>query len=136
MSFVDKILPPFRDEEAEILRLIGEYFAAKGETIFKGDQTPNDDKIEDVLPFVRVGRVGGAPNRNAEHTDRPVVDIDVLAATRAEAKRIANEIEQLLMSTPHPIDTCFVLMGPQRVPWVEGSTIRRMYASYHLALRR
>lgn len=136
MSLVDKILPPFRDEEAEVLRIIGEHFAGKGETIHKGDQTPNDDALEDVLPFVRVGRVGGAPNRGSSHTDRPVVDIDVLAATRAEAKRIANEIEQLLMSKPHPIDSCFVLMGPQRVPWVEGSTIRRMYASYHLALRR
>lgn len=136
MSLVDKILPVYRDEEAEVLDLIERHYATLEQTIHTGDQTPNDDALESVLPFIRVGRVGGAPRRGSEHTDRPVVDVDVFSMTRAEAKRIALEIQQLLMSAPRPIDACNVLMGPQRVPWVEGSPIRRMYASYHLALRR
>jgi len=132
---VEGILPPFRDEEAVAMDAIERYFQLLGETVHLGDQTP-DEGLESRLPFIRVGRTGGAPIRGGEHTDRPVVDVDVLAGSRAEAKRIANLIEQLLMSTPHPIDHCNVLMGPQRIPWVEGSPIRRMYASYHLSLRR
>ncbi len=133
----DKILPVFRDEEAAVLDQIEAYYKTeKPRTIHTGDQTPGDDDLEDVLPFVRVGRTGGAPIRGSEHTDRPVIDVDVFAKTRAEAKMIAREIEQLLMASRHPIDDCNVLMSPQRVPWVEGVPIRRFYASYQLSLRR
>ena len=124
----------FRDEEAVILNLIRDYFTSVGETVYTGDETP--DNLSERLPFVRAGRVGGAPRAGEEHTDRPVVDIDVYAATRADAKRIATTIEQFLLSAPHPIDHCNVLMSPQRVQWVQGQPIRRFYASYHFGLRR
>lgn len=118
--------------------MIEAYFASRDDdfTIHLGDQTPIDLEIDDVLPFVRVGRVGGATARGAEHTDRPVVDIDVLARTRAQAKMVAQLIEQLMLSARHPIDSCNVLMAPQRVTWVEGQPYRRFYASYQLGLRR
>lgn len=132
----DRILPVFPDEEAIVLDQIEAYFASRGRLIHTGDQTPGDDDLADVLPFVRVGRTGGAPIRGSEHTDRPVIDIDVLAKTRAEAKAIAKEIEQLLMARQGKIDDCNVLMSAQRVPWVEGQPIRRFYASYQLSLRR
>jgi hypothetical protein len=134
----DGILPIFRDEELEVINILKAYFAGKTvpETLHYGTETPSDEALEGVLPFVRIGRVGGAPARGAEHTDRPVIDVDVLAATRAAAKRISNEIEQLLISKPHPIDNCNVLIGPQKIPWVEGIPIRRYFASYHLDLRR
>ncbi len=133
---VEGILPPFRDEEAEVLTIIETYFAGLQRTVYTGDQTPEDTPLDEVLPFIRVGRVGGAPIRGSEHTDRPVIDIDVLASTRREAKEIGKLIEQLLLSAPHPIDDCNVLMSSQRVPWVEGSPVRRMYASYQLSFRR
>jgi hypothetical protein len=133
----DKILPPYRDVEAEVLDLIEAYFAGRGETVYTGDQTPADARLDKSLPFIRVGRTGGAPIRGDEHTDRAVVDIDVLAGRRSDALRISKLIEQLLMSRPKPIDDCNVLMSAQRVPWVEGvSTIVRMYASYQLSFRR
>lgn len=133
----DKILPVFRDEEAVVLDQIEAYYRDENpRTVYTGDQTPNDDDLVDVLPFIRVGRVGGAARRGDEHTDRPVIDIDVMASTRAEAKAIAKEIEQLILARRHPIDTANVLMAAQRVPWVEGMPIRRFYASYQLALRR
>ena len=135
MLLPDRILPVYRDEELVVLEQIQAYFFSKGRTVYTGDQVP-DDNLESQLPFIRVGRTGGAPIQGAEHTDRPVVDVDVLAETRAEAKQIAKEIEQLLLSRPHPIDKANVLMSPQRVPWVEGIPIRRFYASYHLSLRR
>lgn len=132
-----EIQKPFRDEEAIVLDAIRSYFGAAGpehRTVYTGDETPTS--FEGRLPFIRAGRVGGAPRAGEEHTDRPVIDVDVYATTRSEAKTIANLITQLLLSRPHPIDHCAVLMAPQRVTWVEGQTIRRFYASYHLGLRR
>lgn len=130
----DGILPPFRDEEAEVLDIIEAYFKARGRTVYTGTETPEGDELQRSLPFVRAGRVGGAPDHPSY--DQPVVDIDVLARTRREAKQVAKEVEQLMISRPHPIDTCNVLMSPQKVEWQEGSPIRRFYASYHLSLRR
>lgn len=135
MLLPDKILPVYRDSEAIILDQIDEYYEWEPGT-HSGDQTPGDEALEDVLPFVRVGRVGGAPVRGSEHTDRPVIDIDVFARTRSEAYRIAREIEQLLMARKAPLDDVNVLMSPQRVPWVEGVPITRFYASYQASLRR
>lgn len=131
-----KILGPYRDEEVVVLDLIEAYFGVgqpNERVIYTGDEKSTDNS---ELPFVRVGRVGGAPRPGAEHTDRPVIDVDVYASTRAEAKEIAKLIEQLLLSRPHPIDYCNVLMSPQRVQWVAGIPVRRFYASYHLGLRR
>ena len=135
MLLPDKILPVFRDEEAIVLDQIDAYFGWEP-GVHSGDQTPGDEALENALPFVRVGRVGGAPIRGSEHTDRPVIDIDVFASTRGEAKRIAKEIEQLLMARRKPLDDVNVLMSPQRVPWVEGVPIVRFYASYQASLRR
>ena len=135
MSLYDGILPVYRDEEMEIINLIKAYYAAKSKTIYIGIETPDED-LSTKLPFIRIGRVGGAPARGEEHTDRPVIDVDVFAATRSEAKTISNEILQLLLSAPHPLDYCYVLIGPQKLPWVEGIPIRRMFASYHAGLRR
>lgn len=131
----EKMLPVYRDEEAVILDQIDELFGwEQGE--HSGDQTPADEDLEAALPFVRAGRTGGAPIRGSEHTDRPVVDVDCFAATRAEAKNMAKRIEQMLMASRHPLDDVNVLMSPQRVPWVEGVPIVRFYASYQASLRR
>jgi len=135
--FSDKMLPAFRDVEAVVLDLLEAWFNSNGyRTVYMDTETYSGDRFEESLPFVRVGRTGGAPRRGDEHTDAPVVDIDVLATTRREAKDIADTIQQLLVATPFPIDACNVLMSPQKVEWQEGSPIRRFYASYHLALRR
>jgi hypothetical protein len=127
---------PFRDETQAVLNIIKAYFAAAGpqqRTIYTGDRTPTT--FEGKLPFIRADRVGGATRDRV--SDRPVVDVDVYASTRSDAKAIAQLVEQLLMSAPHPIDNCAVLMAPQRVEWAEGTgDIRRFYASYHLSLRR
>jgi hypothetical protein len=129
------ILPVFRDEEMVVINLVKAYYLSKGKTVYTGIETP-DTGLETKLPFIRIGRVGGAPARGAEHTDRPVVDVDVFSSKRSEAKLMSNEILQLLISAPHPIDNCNVLIGPQKLPWVEGIPIVRLFASYHLDLRR
>lgn len=131
----DKVLPVYRDVEAVVLDQIDELFDWEAGD-HSGDQTPADEDLEAALPFVRAGRTGGAPVRGDEHTDRPVIDIDCFATTRAEAIGMAKRIEQMLLSRRKPIDDCNVLMSPQRVPWVEGVPIVRFYSSYQLSLRR
>jgi len=133
--YPDKILPPFRDVEAIVLDQIDALFEWTAGT-HSGDQTPGDDDLDHILPFVRVGRTGGAPIRGSEHTDRAVLDVDVFASTRAEAFQIAKRVEQLLMARRAPLDDVNVLMSPQRVPWVEGVPIVRLYASYQVSTRR
>ena len=134
----DGMLPAFRDAEDVVLDLLEGFFNPAGydRVVWMDTETFDGDRFEHSLPFIRVGRTGGAPRRGDEHTDAPVIDIDVLATTRREAKQIADTIQQLLVSTPYPIDVCNVLMSPQKVGWQEGSPLRRFYASYHLALRR
>lgn len=122
----------FRDETAAVLNIIETHFAAQGRTIYTGDETP-DAGFEGKLPFVRADSVGGNDN---QVSDFPVLDVDVYATTRRDSKEIAEEIRQLLLSRPHPLDSVRTLMRPQRVKWVEDSDIRRFYASYHLSLRR
>lgn len=135
MPLFEGILPEYRDEEAVVLDQIDALFDWQP-GVHSGDQTPADEDLEDALPFVRAGRAGGAPIRGEEHTDRPVVDIDCFAKTRAEARGMARRIEQMLLAAQHPIDNVNILMGPQRVPWVDGIPIVRFYASYQLSLRR
>lgn len=135
MLLPDKILPVYRDAEAVALDQIEAHFEWQP-GVHTGDQTPADEALEAALPFVRVGRTGGAPIRGSEHTDRPVIDIDVFASTRSESFRIAKEIEQLMLARRHPFDDVNVLMSPQRIPWVDGVPIVRFYASYQASLRR
>jgi hypothetical protein len=132
----DGILPIFRDEEDEVLDLLEAHF--DGRDLVFGTETP--DNLPEVLAgadaFVRIGRVGGATQDNV--SDRPVVDVDVLGITRRKAKDTAKEIEQFLVSKPHPIDSCNVLIAPQKVEWAEQTerNVKRYFASYHLNLRR
>lgn len=136
MLIPDRILPIFRDAEAVVLDLIEAYFATSEYRVKVGDQTPADEDLQDAMPFVRVGRVGGAPIRGSEHTDRPVIDVDVFASTRRDARRLAALIEQLMLSAPHPLDEVNVLMSPQRLSWVDGIPVVRFYGSYQCSLRR
>lgn len=134
----DGILPIFRDEEDELLPLIRDYFATLDLTIALGTETPDDlpAALAGVDVFVRIGRVGGATQDNI--SDRPVVDVDTLGLVRRKTKDAARLIEQFLISKPHPIDSCNVLIGPQKVEWAEATepNVKRYYASYHLNLRR
>lgn len=132
------MLPAYKDAEVVVMDILEAWFNPPGypKVVTIDGETYSGDRFHANLPFIRVGRTGGAPRRGDEHTDAPVIDIDVLATTRAEAKDIADTVLALLESEPHPIDLCNVLMAPQKVEWQEGSPIRRFYASYHLALRR
>lgn len=136
----DGILPIFRDEEDEVLLLLQTYFADPDIdlTIALGTETPDDlpAVLAGVDAFVRIGRVGGATQDSV--SDRPVIDVDVLGVVRRKTKDTAKMVEQFLASKPHPIDSCNVLIAPQKVEWAEQTerNVKRYFASYHLNLRR
>lgn len=99
-----------------------------------GIETPAD--LEQVLPFIRVRRNGGARDR---FSDRATVDVDVFAATYREAELLAERVAQLLCGPPPPVavfDAVEVANPPQELPWNELRTTRRFGAAYWVITRR
>lgn len=111
-------------------------------------RTPKD--LQARLPFVRVTKPSGSDDRI---TDRATIDVDVYAATRAEAMRIANVIREHLTSQPHRvvipegvmvIDRARTVVAPFDPPppsptsdgTVMDPNIRRVAASYSISARR
>ncbi len=97
-------------------------------------QTPPD--LTDVLPFVRVLRIGGPSDRLH---DFPTIDVDVFAATYTAAELLAEQIRQWLVGPPPPVrelDRVDVDVAPRELPWGDGSTVRRFGATYRAVTRR
>lgn len=107
-----------------------EVLAGAGHT---GVQTPVD--LVAVLPFVRVLRVGGGSGRI---NDYPTIEVDVFAATYAEAERLAELVRQRLVGPPPAqplLDRADCETGPHELPWGDGE-IRRFGATYTVVARR
>lgn len=96
-------------------------------------ETPTN--LADVLPFVRVLRVGGFSDRI---NDRATVDIDVFAATYGAAELLAERVRQHLVGPPPPVtlfDRIDCEIAPRELPWGDG-TVRRWNATYLVTSRR
>lgn len=96
-------------------------------------QTPGN--LADVLPFVRVLRVGGNSDRI---NDFATVDIDVFAGTYTAGELLAEQIRQWLVGPPPPVpalDRVDVEVAPRELPWGDG-TVRRWNATYRTVARR
>jgi hypothetical protein len=101
-----------------------------------GTRTPVDVATE--LPFIQGRRTGGGDDRV---TDTPRMVVTVYAATIAQAKQIAGEIQQRLIMAPVVtaagiIDRGRTDAGPAEVPTGDPDVIRAIAASYRLSLRR
>lgn len=105
-----------------------------------GSEFP-DEVTDDLLPFVRVERIGGPRTRLNDH---PLVDIDVLARTRDDARSLAERISTLLFSYPGMVvvgsrgvkfDSVDNPRTPARVPF-DDDTVRRYGATYQISVRR
>ncbi len=99
-----------------------------------GVETPVN--LEDVLPFVRVLRVGGNRER---FNDLAVVDVDAFAATYSAAQTLAEDIAEFLMGPPPGVpelDLVVCEVGPRELPWADDNTVRRWGATYRLISRR
>lgn len=91
--------------------------------------------LAELLPFVRVVRVGGGRDRI---NDQPTVDIDVFAATYTAAEELADQIDTWLVGpppTPRVFDRVEVEVAPRELPWGDG-TVRRFNATYRIFSRR
>lgn len=123
------ILLPWPDVEAALVSLLADLAAV-------GTVAPAD--LATKVPFARVECFGGSDNRI---TDTSRVDVDVFAATRAEAASLAETIRQRLLDTPHVVagigtlDWVDTLTRPNSAPWNDPQ-VRRVTAAYTITCRR
>lgn len=102
-----------------------------------GTATPAD--LQAMLPYIRVQRIGGDDDG---FTDSALVAIDAFAATRDDARALAEAIRQRFI-TPGPkvvvggsIDGAVTATAPNEIPWSDDQEIRRFTASYRITARR
>lgn len=129
------ILPPFPDVEDQLM---------KGLRIFLGNDVVVRNTADDLTAtiaagkrLVRVTRMGG---QRSSFEDRPLLEIDSFAGSRALGYALSEQIDQFMLATPIRlgaaiIDTVSVSVAPRRVPW-DNDNIRRHSASYRATLRR
>lgn len=89
-----------------------------------------------VLPVVQVQRVGG--DDDTFRLDRALVDVDVYAATRADASTLARQVRDDLVMNLRGTSTAAAAFGlvatvaaPQWRPY-ENINLRRLGATYEL----
>lgn len=119
---------------ADIEAVLAPWAEATFPNVFGCAETPPD--LENRLPVVRVGRVGGADERFSQH---PRVTVDVFTATADEARTLANSVRDALVFLSGPVNGAVVRgvrcdSGPMRTPW-ENPDIYRRSATYTVSLR-
>ena len=115
-----------------IERLIASMFAA--ELGGAGSETPDD--LEQVLPFLRVIRVGGT---RTHLFDYPIVDLDYFDADEVTGAPAASQIGNRLLSKPPPhpsIDYASCDPAFRELPWGENEDVRRWNATFFFETRR
>ena len=98
-----------------------------------GPETP--DNLQEVLPFVRVQRIGGNRDRL---NDFPTVAVDVFADSYSVAEALAEDVDQWLTGPPPPLtelDRAIHDVAPRRLPWGD-ERIFRFQAQYTIVARR
>ena len=88
--------------------------------------------------FIRIRRVGGEDDLR---TDRPRVDIEIAAASRALAWRVARTVQQRMISGPARVPGIGVMDRARteiglRAVLHENPNIRCVLATYRASLRR
>lgn len=101
------------------------------------DELPYDMVFE--LPAIVVSRFSGADEQWV--LDKPRVDVDVYAGTRAVAKQVSEQIRGALRfqlrnaEVPGGLITqVFTVAGPAQRPW-DSKDLRRFGASYQVILK-
>jgi hypothetical protein len=141
-----RILKPYPDVAEAVMLLVEGWFP--DEFAPRGDAAddyrtgrvypPNlQDLIANGEVFCRVTDIGG---NDDGLTDRPLVDIDVLAPTFARARDLSKEIQARMLGYPWRagstvIDKVRTAMRPHDVPWDDDNTFR-FYSSYTVSARR
>lgn len=94
------------------------------------------------LPFIRVEKT--QLGRRERLNDYPVLDVEVLAGTRSEAKSLIERIDTLFLDYPHSVvissgvavlDMVTVPVVPASRPW-DSPSVRRFAGTYQFSVRR
>lgn len=97
-----------------------------------------DEGWDDVLPVIQVNRVGGSRD---QITDVARIQVAVWAASRAEVRLLADEIDELILSAGNTrvngvlIDWTEQSVAGQQVPDKDPDD-RRIISTYQFAFRR
>lgn len=100
------------------------------------------DAGTDPLPRYRVSTL---PSTHDRLEALPIVEIETLATTFAEAERLATDIDDILMGYPLStssggrvvlVDRVDVISSPAEISLEGESKIRRFLATYQLTVRR
>lgn len=98
-----------------------------------GTETPDD--LEDVLPFVRINRMGGP---RTELVDYPMVDVSLFTADEAAGWPLASQLANVVMTKPYPhpaLDLVDCTIAPRDLPW-PNEEIRHWGWSYEIQTRK
>jgi hypothetical protein len=115
--------------EDRLPALAGHVFAVRWPTI----------GIQEKLPLVRVVKTPGG--RRSATYDYSLVNVDTLAATYADAQRLAEQIDAALIERPAFIAANVVvkhtesIVAPVELPW-DDSNLRRFLGTYLFGVRR
>lgn len=136
---MSRILEPYPDIAAAVMLLVEQWypdeFAPRDGRFRTGRVFPPN--VQNDLPFCRVQDIGG---NDDGLTDRPLIDVDILAPSFAEARRLAVGVQARLLGYPWRagttvLDQVRTAMRPHAVPW-DDDNIHRYYASYGISARR
>lgn len=135
-----RIVKAYPDTTGALMDLILQWFPdefapAAGEDFRIGRVFPQD--VQNYPYFCRVTDIGG---NDDGITDHPLIDVDLLAKSWSEARRLAFGIQAQLLSYPWRVGTTVIdqartAMRPHSVPWDDDNTFR-YYASYSISARR
>lgn len=100
-----------------------------------GKITPAD--FTGLLPFIRVGCIGGSDDRV---TDQATIDVEVFDATITGSNLVAERIRQFLIPGPHMVgsvvlDGVRTLSRARQLPWGTPDVFRS-FATYRATSRR
>lgn len=117
----------------ERLLLFGVYAPLVGGVTHVGSFTP--DNLEEVLPFLRVVRMGGA---RGQHFDYPSVDVSYFALDEATGSPAASMLANVVMTKPYPhpaLDSVDCTIAPREVGW-RNPDVRHWSWTYEIQTRR
>ena len=101
---------------------------------------PAGDALAAALPVIRVTRVSGEDSDY--RLDHPIIDVDVFAATRADASTLSRQVQDLLRNhlpfedavQPTGVVTAVgTVVGPRWLP-DSNTNLRRFQASYEITV--
>lgn len=125
--------PPTDRRFPDVVRLLVTALEALHDPARTGPETP--ENLQQLLPFVRVQRIGGGRDRL---NDFPTVSVDVFADSYSVAEALADDVDQWLTGPPPPLpelDRAIHDIAPRRLPWGD-ERIFRFQSQYTIVARR